>query len=299
MTDQKKHQAVFLALMAALSAAGWHPLFETFSLSARNDEYTHLLLILPVSVLLIFFKRECVKDLATWELRRGFLLLAAAVAICCFAQWLRHSYSEDVILAARMFALVLSWIGAFVMCFGKKAFRSVLFPLLFLFGLVPVPTFALDFIIASLQQYSAWSAHLLFAAFGVPVSQQGVVLTIPGLIIEVAEECSSIRSSSMLLVTTLVLAHLLLRSPWRKVLVVALTLPLSVAKNGFRIFTIVMLGTKVDPGYLTGRLHHQGGILFFLAALTAVFGILWLLRRGEAPSSVQHFKSLQKLAASD
>jgi exosortase/archaeosortase family protein len=85
----------------------------------------------------------------------------------------------------------------------------------------------------------------------------------------------------MLLVTTMVLAQLLLCSPWRKVLVIGVAVPLSVAKNGLRIFTIAMLGTRVDPEYLTGRLHHDGGIVFFTVALIGVFVLLWILRRGE------------------
>jgi exosortase/archaeosortase family protein len=107
------------------------------------------------------------------------------------------------------------------------------------------------------------------------------MLAIPGLDIDVTAECSSIRSSLMLLVTTMVLAHLLLGKTWRKVVVVALAIPLSVAKNGLRIFIIGMLGSRVDPAYLTGRLHRHGGIVFFLIALGAIFILLWFFRRGE------------------
>jgi exosortase/archaeosortase family protein len=73
----------------------------------------------------------------------------------------------------------------------------------------------------------------------------------------------------------------LLRSPWRKALVIAIAVPLSVAKNGLRIFTIVMLATRVDPAYLTGRLHREGGIVFFTIALAAILGLIWILRRSE------------------
>jgi len=85
----------------------------------------------------------------------------------------------------------------------------------------------------------------------------------------------------MLLVTSIVLAQLLLRSPWRKVFVIAFVIPLSAAKNGLRIFTIAMLSTRLDPGYLTGRFHHQGGPVFFAIALIAIFAVLWIVRRGE------------------
>jgi exosortase/archaeosortase family protein len=110
-------------------------------------------------------------------------------------------------------------------------------------------------------------------------------LHIPGLTLEVAPECSSIRSSLMLIVTTMVLAQVLLRSPWRKVLVITVAIPLSIAKNGLRIFTLGMLATRVDPSFLTGRLHRQGGIIFFSVALAAIIFFLWILRRGEDQNS--------------
>ena len=85
----------------------------------------------------------------------------------------------------------------------------------------------------------------------------------------------------MLVVTTMVFAHLFLRTWWRKGLLVAAVIPLSVAKNGLRIVTIVELGTRVDPGFLSGKLHHNGGIIFFGIAVIAVVVLLWVLRRTE------------------
>ena len=171
---------------------------------------------------------------------------------------------------------------------------TALFPLLFLFGLVPVPQAALDVVVSLLQQSSAWAASALFNIFGVPVVHDGTILTIPGLTLIVAAECSSIRSSSMLLVTTMVLAQLLLRSPWRKALVILLAVPLSIAKNGLRIFVIAMLSTRVDPGYMNGRLHHQGGYLFLLLSLLCIFALLWILRKGDAPPIRTVRRILQK-----
>ena len=107
-----------------------------------------------------------------------------------------------------------------------------------------------------------------------PVTRDGRRLSIAGLTVEVATECSSIRSSLMLLVTSMVLAHLLLRSASGKGIVILAAIPLSVAKNGLRIFVISMLGAYVDPGYLHGRLHHDGGIVFFLVFLAGFFVLL-------------------------
>jgi exosortase len=189
--------------------------------------------------------------------------------------------TADVGLSLDIVALVVWWIAAFAFCFGTEVCRLLIFPLCFLFWLVPFPDFMLSRTVAWLQQGSSSAAQLLFAAAGVPVVRDGVMLSIPGLTIEVAKECSSIRSSLMLVVTTMVLAQLVLRSAWRKTLVVAVAVPLSLVKNGLRIFTIAMLGTRVDRGFLTGNLHHHGGVVFFLIALAGVFLLLWALRRTE------------------
>ena len=273
---------VGLALLWVFSLlAGWRPLVDTFTLSLRNDEYTYILLILPISAALIFLEWRFLRTKFALSVRTGSAFLVIAVMIACSALLWSASLPADVQLSIRMFALVLGWIGAFVLCLGARASRSILFPLCFLFGLVPFPNVLLNEIVALLQQGSAWSARMLFIAFGVPVAQDGLLLTIPGLTLLVAQECSSIRSSSMLLVTTMVLAQLMLHSPWRKALLIGLAVPLSIAKNGLRIFTIAMLGTRVDPGYLTGRFHHQGGIVFFAIALIVIFALLWILQRGE------------------
>jgi len=281
MMDFRRRWIILLSLVAISLPLAWIPLRQTFDLALHNDEYTQILLILPLTVGICFLKREWVRDAYRWGVFSGMAVLVTAV-LCVFAAcvW-RHLLAPDVLLALEMLALGLWWTGSFVVCFGREAAQALLFPILLLFGLVPLPGIILDRMIALLQVGSAWSAHALFTLCGVPVVQHGILVAIPNLTIQVAQECSSIRSSSMLLVTTIGVAEILLRSPWRKVLLIALAIPLSVAKNGLRIFAIAMLGTRVDPDYLTGSLHREGGIVFFAIALAGVFVILAVLQRGE------------------
>ena len=281
MTKPMKRVTGFALFLTITILLGWRPIVATLGLAIQDDQFTYILLILPVSIALIFLEWRSLQTMLGRGTLAGIVLLSLAALTACTTFVWSSSLTSDVRLSVNMLALVLSWIGAFVLYFGFRASRSVSFPLLFLFGLVPLPAFVLNSIVAFLQQASAGMAHIFFAAFGVPVVQDGVILTIPKLTLQVAEECSSIRSSSMLLVTTMVLAQLLLRSPWRKALLICLAVPLSVAKNGLRIFTIAMLGTRVDPRFLTGKLHRDGGIVFFAVALLATFVLLWILRTSE------------------
>lgn len=268
----------FALLLAVSLIVGWQPLFGTFALARHADEYTHLLLIVPISLSLIFTERLRLKSALEPGIGLGAVILFIAVLTACYSRWVA---AADTQLSVSMLAMVLWWIGSFVFCFGARAARLFLFPLCFLFWMVPIPAPLLNKIIAFWQQGSAISASMLFSALGIPVTQDGILISIPGLTLEVAHECSSLRSSLMLIVTSMVLAHLFLRSFWRKTAVVLAAIPLSIAKNGLRIFTIAMLGTRVDPGFLHGNLHRHGGIVFFLAALLVVLLLLWFLNRGE------------------
>jgi exosortase len=112
---------------------------------------------------------------------------------------------------------------------------------------------------------------------GTPVSRHGFLLSVPGVTIEVAKECSSIRSSIALFITCLLAAHLYLRTVWKKFVFVVLGLLVSVVKNGIRISTLTLLSVYVDPGFLYGRLHRQGGFVFFLIALLLLLPVfLWM-----------------------
>ena len=287
----------FVLLCGVAVLVEWPALAATFSLAVNREEYTQILLVLPIIAALIFLDRQVFKSPTTPGLGWGSAICLVAAIVAALAKW-GPGFPSDTRLSLDMLALVIWWAGAFVLCFGNSLTRTLLFPLGFLLWLAPVPEFVLAHIITFLQQWSAFAAQFLFSAVGVPVSQDGFFLTIPGLTLEVAKECSSIRSSLMLVLTSMVLAQLELRSFWRKLFVVAVAIPLSVAKNGLRIFTIAMLGTKVDPSFLTGRLHHHGGVVFLLIALVVIVLLIWILRKGEQRKTASDFASVPPLQSS-
>ena len=282
--NSNRFQYVFIALCLLGALLTWRALLTTFSLAWRDEQYTHILLIIPFALAMAWLQWKKGPGPRSQFHAWRFIVLGLAGVLAAATLWAISAEAADVKLALSMIALVLWWIGAFISCFGTEFAYSLLFPLCFLLWLIPFPQSVLYGLIHALQVGSAISARLLFEAVGTPVMQQGVRLMIPGLTLEVATECSSIRSSMILIVTTMVVGQIVLRSPWRKLLLVFVAIPICVAKNGLRIFTIAMLGTHVDSAYLTGRLHRQGGPVFLAIALAAIFVFLWILRRGERPA---------------
>jgi len=271
----------FFTLIVVSAILWWRSLAFDLNLALNSDAHTYILLILPLSLGLIYLGRIESSSIVRREWRSGLVITGAALALHLLAGWNVFHLSESSNLSLNVAALVTFWIGSVILCFGIRTFQTHLFALCFLFLIVPMSEHTVGCVTEFLQQKSAWASAVLFRAAGVPVTRDGVMLSIPGLDIEVATECSSIRSSTILMVMTLMLGQLFLRSWWRKTLLVLVSTALAVAKNAIRIFTIAELGTRVDPGYLDGKLHHQGGIIFFAIAVLGVVVLLWLLRRNE------------------
>jgi exosortase/archaeosortase family protein len=72
-----------------------------------------------------------------------------------------------------------------------------------------------------------------------------------------------------------------LTSAWKKALLALAVIPLTIVKNGIRIVSLTLLAVHVNPSFLTGQLHHEGGILFFLLALALLSPLFRLLQRSE------------------
>lgn len=184
--------------------------------------------------------------------------------------------------SGQMLALVLLWTGAFLLSYGPAAARAAWFPLAFLLWAVPLPPVLLAGVIGFLQWLSAEASYALFTALGVPIYREGFVFALPGLTIEVAAECSGIRSFLALVITSLLAGRLVLRRGWTWGLLLLALVPLAVVKNAIRIVVLSLLAIHVDPSFITGSaLHRYGGMPLFAVTLLVLAGLLWLLARAE------------------
>ena len=247
-----------------------------------NDDSSYLILIPFISAGVLFVERHKVFRNLSYDkvLSSSLVVLSACVAL---STSLGMSASAPVLqLSGYVLSLVLVWAAGFAFLFGRTATKAAYFPLLFLFLMVPLPSSILDRITYYLQVGSAWITGALFDFLGVPVLRDGLVFHLARVSIEVAKECSGIRSSMVLLILALVIVHFSLTRFWTKALFLSCGLLMMVLKNGIRIATLTLLAIYVDPAFLYGRLHRQGGIAFFLFALLLLVPVLRLLQRSEA-----------------
>ena len=147
--------------------------------------------------------------------------------------------------------------------------------------MVRPPAFLMEKLISFLQEGSAEVASVLFQLSGVPVLREGFIFHLPKISIEVGKQCSGIHSEMALFITGVIVGKLFLTTGRARTLLMLFVFPITIMKNGLRIVTITLLENNLDERVLSGRLHRQGGVPFFLIAVFFLFGVLWFLKRSD------------------
>lgn len=263
-----RRHAAFVTFLVLTALLFWHSLYELYSLALRSDGHSYLLVILPAVLIFVWLRREQAFANPRFDPVIASLLILAGVG--------SHALPE---LAFRILGIVLIWLGGFGGFYGRAVLRALAFPALLLVFLVPLPDAVIEAVVHFLRWASASLAFVIFRLFGVPVFRDGFTLSMPGVDIEVAKECSGIRSSTSLLVTTAIAGGLFLRSGRYRLVLALAAVPIVILKNSLRIVTITMLGLHVDSGFFHGAFHRNAGLPFSALAIFMMLPVfLWLYR---------------------
>jgi len=261
------------------------PLYELLRLSLKEEIYSHILLIPFISAYLVGQRRTMLPkpQSGAIALALGASLLPLGLLVVPYLsnQDLSGSFLAIRILAFWMFLAIITFTTL-----GGPFFRIVAFPLCFLLFAVPLPPLFVDRMetiskIASTEMY-AWMMDLSQSTY----FREGFVFALPGLKIEVAQECSGIRSSLVLFIVSVLAGNLFLTTTWRRVVFCLFVIPLGFIRNGFRIFTLSFLAVHWDRAVLDSPLHHRGGPIFFALSLIPFCLVLAWLRKSEYEKTV-------------
>lgn len=259
----------------------WRPGLALLHYSLTNDNASHILLIPLICAWLIYLEQKNIFQQRSYDYPPALFVFAGAAILGVWTFRNQANWLPTNSLSGYITSLVMFLISGFLLFFGRGAAARARFSLLFLFLAVPLPDSLLNHAIYYLQKGSADVAELIFDLAGVPALREGFVFHLAHLSIEVAKECSGIRSSIALLILALLVGHLFLHTLWKQTVFVVVGLVLMIVKNGIRIATLTILAQYVDPSFLYGRLHHEGGIVFFLIGLALLLPVFWLLQRNE------------------
>jgi len=194
------------------------------------------------------------------------------------------------VLGAELFlsriSLLLLIGGTIVFFLGWRMLGAVLFPLLFLALMVPIPAIVLGQITFPLQILASKLSAGLLPLLGVPVLREGNVINLPAMPLEVAVACSGIRSLLSLTTLAIMYGYLLEHRIVIRVVLALASIPIAVAANGLRIVGTGLLVQYWDPDKAEGFFHLFSGWLIFVVSLLMLFllhqGLKLFMKRSEA-----------------
>jgi len=168
-------------------------------------------------------------------------------------------------------AFLEALVGMLLVLGGMALIRELLFPLLLLPFMIPIPTVIYNQITFPLQLLASQVAEFCLMLINIPVLREGNILELASQKLSVAEACSGIRSLMMLTFLSLVYAYVFDRKVWMRWVLLVCTIPIAIVANAGRV-TITGILSEIDPQLATGVFHETEGFVIFAIALVMLAG---------------------------
>ena len=248
---------LYVGLVAGLTVALYFRILPDMAKDWWDDPgSSHGILIPPVALYIAWLRRDLtLAEPAVPDFRGLWMTLAACLML------LTGTLGAEYFLTRASFVLLLA--GVTWTFWGAPRFRTLLFPLVLLLTMVPLPRLVYNMMSAPLQQMASSVAASLVQMLGIAVYQDGNVIHLAGISLGVAEACSGLRSLSSLVTAALMVGFLLCTRVRTRVLLVVLAIPIAIGMNVLRVTGTAIIAEH-NQQYALGYYHSFSGWLVFL-----------------------------------
>ena len=219
---------------------------------------------------LVWTKREKLQQLTPQPSLWGLVVLLLGVSIYLVgtigAEWFLKRSSLIVVLG-----------GLILYLYGIEFFKTLLFPLIFLIFMVPLPAIIYTSVAFQLQLLVSKVAAQVIALVGIAVHRNGNILEVSTGPLAVEEACSGMRSIMALLALSSLFAYLISRSKLKQAILIASALPIAVVTNIIRVTATGIFAHYFGREVAEGMLHQSFGWIVFMIAFILLFLLSKLL----------------------
>jgi len=263
MNSLKEHKSdiIKISVLSMLFLILYAPTFSMFIYDwSTDDNYSHGFLVPVIVGYLVWTKREKLRTLSLKPSIWGLVILIFGLIIYLVgvigAEWFLKRSSLIIVLGGLIFY-----------CHGMEFFKTLLFPLIFLIFMVPLPAIIYRSIAFQLQLFvSKVSVHLISFA-GVAAHRTGNIIEVSTGPLAVEEACSGMRSIMALLALTALFAYMMSESKLKQWILFACALPIAVVTNIIRVTATGIFAHYFGKEFAEGILHESFGLIVFVIAL--------------------------------
>ncbi len=245
----------------------WLSLYRVWS---SSDDYSHGFLIVPLSLYILWMKREELKAAPInppWWFFPPVLLALLLYIVAVYG----------AILTLRPLAMVATLAAGVLFLFGWQVFRICAFPLFLLLFMIPVPAQIYAQITLPLQLLVTKMAVSISQGMGIMIFREGNVIYLPDHVLQVVEACSGLRSIMALITLGVLSSYFLLRSVVLRTIITAAAIPIAIFVNVIRVLLMIFAFYYWDFDLTEEPIHTFFGLAIFGLAILLFFLLIRVL----------------------
>ncbi len=257
----KKQYLIRLGIIGALVLVVYTPSFIYMfnRWTVAETYYSHGILIPFISLFIVWQKRKELAKINLKPTRKGWLLFIPGILVYILSALWTVYFSAG-------FSLLLVIPGLVLLFLGKQFLRKMLFPILFLIFMIPLPAIAIANISFRLKIFASQIAVFLVRMTGLPVIREGSVIKTAHSYLVVEDPCSGIRSLIALIALGTLMAYFSRLSQTKKIILFLSSVPIAIFSNVIRIAVLTLVSEMYGAKIATGTFHDVMGIMVFVIA---------------------------------
>lgn len=270
---ERRFAAGATALTVAVALGIFTPVLYHMVLHWRLvPDYSHGFLVAPLAAYFAFERRSDVARSPIQPSWWGLVPLALGALALAIGRL-------GVELMAMRTGVVLTVNGLVLLLMGRDVYRVLVFPLWFLFLMVPLPQSLANTITFPLQLIATDLAMQPLYWLQIPALREGNIIHLAETQLLVAEACSGLRSVMALGTLGIVFAYFFRRRWAERLILIVSTLPIAILVNAFRVALTGVLTHHFGEEAANGVIHTTEGFFTFGLAFALLLLEARLLER--------------------
>ena len=257
-------------LLAIIYAQPMREMYRNWGLV--DSYYSHGYLIAPISLYLVWLKRDDLARIPRSSSPLGYLFIIGSGVILLLGSFLGFAIFQQ-------FSIVPMLAGISLVFLGREQTKALWFPIAFLLLMIPMPGSVTQSIVFDLKMLAAELAVRLAQLMTLPMVHEGSFIRFKDDALLVGNVCGGLRSLIALLAVGALMAYFSQSRSWARWLVVALSGPIAIAANVFRIFILCLVGYFWGSDVAGGTFHDVSGLFIFAIAFVLFFSLEAALRK--------------------
>lgn len=238
---------------------------------ARDSYYSHGYMVPFVSAYLIWRKRKELAALKPQGSLWGLPLVAVALLVHVVSYFLKINFTSYISCLAVLFGISL-FLG------GWKITKVLLFPLIFLIFMIPLPRVVILGISFEMKLMASEISCWLMSLAGLEVEASGSRIFYPGGFLLVGDPCSGLRSLISFLALGTVVVQLTSGEIWKKTILFLSVVPIALLSNVVRIMVLTFASYIYGSQIIDGFLHDFMGIMVFVIGFIGLITLMNILK---------------------